>query len=167
MSASDYRKNDLDLLRNVSDFLAFEETEIDDTENTTSHHDNLAQIHHEWELASLLWETIQDELMSFLTPEASESETYRFVHNQTRLENLYREEILAEIEKNRRSDDWGLEEIQLSDTGSPERNPERRQRSLYYPSIRELRGLPPDKKRRRKERDHFLGRENPRRPSLN
>ncbi len=167
MSALNNRKNDLNLLRAAGFLPAAGEAEIAEMQNTASDFDNLVQIHHEWELASLLWETIQDELLEFLRPESDDSDAFHLVHNQTRLENLYREEILAEIESETHIQDRELQYVRFSATEFPGRDPERRQGSLYYPSIRELRGLPPDKKKQHKEREHFLGRENTRRPSKN
>lgn len=126
----------------------------------------LAMIHHECDLVTLLWKTIQEDLVDFLRFQSKSVWVTEHIFNHTRFLDLLEKEITTEQGAGTR--------VHVSKPGRTRSAAEEyrrpgpeRPRVPLDPRVVELLRLPPDPQRRKKERKHFLGRGNPRRPSKN
>ncbi len=123
----------------------------------------LTHIHREQSLPSILWHTIQEDLLKFLEP--AEGIQRKHIHSQETLLNLISNTDRNEIDFQPRIGRTCRETIWMSEDNR-RINP-KRTRVPANPALKELRGLSPDPKRRKEEQEHFLGGENLRRPSMN
>ncbi|HPA44708.1 MAG TPA: hypothetical protein PLZ55_12240 [bacterium] len=126
----------------------------------------LANMHQGKELTSLLWQTIQDDLLHFLEPGTEPKTPQKNIHNQNVLLELIQEEINIEEDETETAV-RRLWSVEIRSAGKKRRIDRTRRWLVPYPHIRELRGLPSDEKKRKEEEEHFLGGGNPRRPSEN
>lgn len=126
---------------------------------------NLANVHHEHALACLLWRTIQDDLVEFLRPGTEGLGPIEHFGSRTRLLDLLEAESTPGDEDRTQAQEPWLRGTQAAEKLGPT-EPEPR-RILPSPGVKEIRVPPPDPKRREREREHFLGGGNPRRPSEN